>query len=205
MRALCKVGLALGLVVLAVGPAMAQGGRGGGFASPGFLLMNPSVQEELKLDKGQVEKIDAALKDDFGKLRNRDLAQEERQEVMKKVQATSTKLVADVLKPEQKKRLGQIQRQVAGLGAFADPEVQKDLKLSDKQKDELKSLAESEQKESREIFQNAGGDFQAAREKLRTLRKEKMEAAMKVLTDEQKKAYKESLGEPFEIRFGPRR
>jgi hypothetical protein len=205
MRGLCKVGLALGLAAFVVGTAMAQRGPGGGFG-PAFLLMNKGVQEEgLKLDKDQIDKINEALKDDFAKLRDRDLPREERAEIMKKVEQKSTKLVADVLKPDQRKRLNQIQRQQAGLAAFADPEVQKALDLKDKQKEELKSIAESEQKERRDIFQNAAGDFQAAREKIMTLRKEKMDAAMKVLTDEQKKTYKELLGAPFEVRFGPPR
>ena len=34
-----------------------------------------------------------------------------------------------------------------------------------------------------------------------TLRKEKQEAALKVLTDDQKKSYKELTGEPFEMKF----
>jgi Spy/CpxP family protein refolding chaperone len=209
MRGLCKVSLALGLALLVAGPAMAQrgpGGRGGGI---GMLLRNKSVQEELKLDKDQVDKLTAAFekfrednKDDFAKLgRDSNASREEREAAMKKIGEGSRKVAADVLKPEQMKRLKQIQVQQEGVRAFANPEVEKDLKLTDKQKDELKTIAEDLQKQQREIFQNAGGNREEARKKMTDLRKEKMDAALKVLTDEQKKTYKELTGAHFEIKF----
>jgi hypothetical protein len=212
MRGLCKAGLALGLVAFVVSPAMAQrGGGGGGFGGAG-LLQNKSVQEELKMDKDQVDKVTAALtkvredhKDDLAKLRDQNTSREDRAAVMKTVNEANQKALAGILKPAQEKRLKQIQHQLAGLAAFADPEVQKALDLKDKQKDELKTLADDFAKERREIGQNAGGDFQEARKKITALQKEKMETAMKTLTDEQKKTYKEMLGEPFEIKFEPRK
>jgi Spy/CpxP family protein refolding chaperone len=208
MRGLCKVSLALGLAVLVASPAMAQGGPGGRGGGLGMLLTNKSVQEELKLDKAQEEKLTAAFekfrednKDDFAKLRDRNTSREDREAVMKKVGEGSKKIAADVLKPEQMKRLKQIQVQQEGVRAFANPEVEKDLKLTDKQKDELKTIAEDLQKQQREIFQNAGGNREEARKKMTDLRKEKMDAALKVLTDEQKKTYKELTGAHFEIKF----
>jgi Spy/CpxP family protein refolding chaperone len=212
MRGLCKVSLALGLAVLVASPAMAQGGPGGRGGGLGMLLTNKSVQEELKLDKAQEEKLTAAFekfrednKDDFAKLRDRNTSREDREAVMKKVGEGSKKIAADVLKPEQMKRLKQIQVQQEGVRAFANPEVEKDLKLTDKQKDELKTIAEDLQKQQREIFQNAGGNREEARKKMTDLRKEKMDAALKVLTDEQKKTYKELTGAPFEVKFEQRR
>ncbi len=53
----------------------------------------------------------------------------------------------------------------------------------------------------REIFQNAQGNFREAGEKAGALRKETMEKVMALLTDEQKKAWKDMTGEPFEVRF----
>jgi hypothetical protein len=206
MRGLFKVSLALGLAAFVVSPALAQRGPGGGGVAG--LLLNKSVQDELKLDKDQVDKAREALtkfredhKDDFEKLRDQNLSREERAEIMKKVGAASEKLVADILKPEQKKRLQQIRLQQDGIGAFTNPEVQKDLKLTDKQKEEFKGIAENLQKEAREIFQNAGDDRQAAFQKVMALRKDKLETALKVLTDEQRKTYKELTGAPFEMKF----
>jgi hypothetical protein len=207
MRGLCKVGLALGLAAFVVSPALAQRGPGGG-AGLGFLLQNKSVQEELKIDKDQGDKVREAFtkfredhKDDFEKLRDRNLSREDRAEVMKKVSEGSEKVAADVLKPDQIKRLKQIRLQQEGVNAFASPDTQKALKLTDKQKDEIKGIMEDLQKSSQEIFQNAGDDRQAAFRKVMELRKDKLEAAMKALTDEQKTTYKEMTGKPFEIKF----
>ena len=60
MRTLSKTIVALGLVALMAGPALAQQGRGGGRGMGGggigMLLSNASVQQELKLDATQIEK-----------------------------------------------------------------------------------------------------------------------------------------------------
>src|SRR3954452_19980947 len=60
MRTLSRTCVALGLVALMAGPALAQQGRGGGRGfgggGLGMLLGNASVQQELKLDASQIEK-----------------------------------------------------------------------------------------------------------------------------------------------------
>ena len=68
--------IAFGIAALLAAPVVAQP-RGGFFFGPGRLLANKSVQEELKLDKGQVEKATAAarkaredMSDELGKLRD---------------------------------------------------------------------------------------------------------------------------------------
>src|SRR5262245_7424931 len=96
MRAATKLLLVLTIAALSAGSALGQP-RFGGFG-PGMLLQNKSVQEELKLDKEQVEKITSALtkmredhKDDFAKLLDQNIKQEERAEIMKKVTEATTK------------------------------------------------------------------------------------------------------------------
>jgi hypothetical protein len=206
MRLSLKACVAVGLSVVLASPALAQfrGGGGGG----GFLLMNKSVQEELKLDKDQVDKLTEGMKkfredhkEDLAKLRDQNTSREEREEIGKKIGEANHKLMADVLKPEQIKRLREIQRQQEGVNAFADPETQKALNLNDKQKDELKAIVENLHKQQREIFQNAGDNRQEAFKKMQELRKEKLDSVLKVLTDEQRKTWKELTGEPFQIKF----
>jgi len=113
--------------------------------------------------------------------------------------------LASVLKPEQSRRLKQISIQQRGSQAFNEEDVQTTLKLTDDQKDKIKTLNEDAGKEMREIFQNAQGNFREAGEKAGAVRKETMEKVLALLTDEQKKSWKEMTGEPFEVRFeGPR-
>jgi hypothetical protein len=212
MRGMWKASLALGVAVLVAGPAMAQrpGGFGGGMGA-GLLATNKSVQEELKMDKDQVDKASECLKkfsednkDDLAKLRNRDTSREDREAVMKKLNEAGQKLAADVLKPDQLKRFKQIQLQQEGPSAFANADTQKALNLTDKQKEELKTISEDYSKQAREL-RPTGGNFQEVAEKRMALRKEKLDAALKVLSDDQKKTYKELTGAPFEIKFERRR
>jgi hypothetical protein len=191
------------MALLLSSPAMAQQ-RGGGNQ---FILLNKSVQEELKVEQAQIDKATEAFKkfsednkDLVAKLRDRNLSQEDRAEARKQMTEATQKIAADVLKPEQLKRLKEIQLQQAGIGAFNRADSQKALNLTDKQKDELKTIADDLRKQSAEIRQNAGTNRQEAREKTQALTKDKMEAALKVLTDDQKKTWKDLLGASFEMR-----
>ena len=200
-----------------VAPALGQppfGGRGGGFGGPGMLLQNKGVQKELKLSDEQIQKITDLTqkirdkhKDDFAALEKLD--QQERREkgmeLFRSIGEETNKELASVLKPEQSKRLKQISIQQRGSQAFNEEDVQTTLKLTDDQKDKIKTLNEDAGKEMREIFQNAQGNFREAGEKAGALRKETMEKVLALLTDEQRKSWKEMTGEPFEVKFeGPR-
>ena len=75
------------------------------------------------MDKDQVDKLTAALakvredlKDDLAKLRDRQTPAEERTTIQKKLSEANAKAVETVLKPEQVKRLHQIENQQAGIG-----------------------------------------------------------------------------------------
>ena len=149
------------------------------------LLGNSGVQKELKLTDEQIDKakkvaqdLREKYQDDFAKLR--DAKPEERREkfqgLSKKISAEAQKALAGILKPEQLKRLKQIELQQIGL---ADTDAQSALKLSDDQKQKLKTIAEDSTKEMREIIKNAQGNFEEAREKITKLRKETKEKQVK--------------------------
>jgi hypothetical protein len=207
MRTLCKAALTLALAALLAGPAVAKH-----HSRPGALfLLNKSVQQELKMDQGQIDKVAAALetvraeyKGDFAKLRERKIPREERAALAAKIAKASRKAVAGILRPEQAKRFAQIRRQMAGVAAFLSPRTQKVLKLTDPQKAEIKTIAAGYGKARHAIFHSAAGKRSEAFKQLAALRKEKMAAAMKVLTDEQKKAWTERTGAPFHFAFNPR-
>ena len=131
MRTLSKTVVALGLVVVLAAPAMAQQGRGGGRGigmgggGIAMLLTNASVQQELKLDAGQIEKA----KELSTKIREKVTAATqglEGQERFNKMREMSKELnteantgAKEFLKPEQLHRLHQIQHQVQGAQAFS--------------------------------------------------------------------------------------
>jgi Spy/CpxP family protein refolding chaperone len=214
-----KVGLALAiaLVLAQEAPAQRGPGRGGFGGGPFGLLTNEGVQKELKLTEEQSEKIQKLAKEsrekhtgEFEKLRDLDQSerQQKLQEMMKTINEEANKALAGVLKPEQEKRLKELRLQQEGAQAFADSEVQKGLKLTDEQKESIKTLGEDARKHMRELFQGGGGAGGANREelgkKMQALQKETLEKVMGVLTDDQKKAWKEMTGAPFEFHFQPR-
>ena len=214
MRTTCKVLLVLGLTALLTSPAMAQRGRGrGGFGGPGFFVNNKGVQKELKLTDEQAKKAGDALKAVNDKheeeraairdLGQTDEAREKRQQLQKTITEESMKALSDVLSADQVKRLKQIMLQVRGAQAFADPEVQKDLKLTDDQKDKIKTINDDARQEGQSIREAAAGDFQEMQKKMAALNKETMEKVSGVLTDDQKKAWKDLTGEPFEFKPDP--
>jgi Spy/CpxP family protein refolding chaperone len=219
MRRVATVILTLGLTVALAAPALAQqrqrgqrGQRGRGQGGAPMLVENESVQKELNLDKGQVDKVKETVqkvrdehKDDFAKLNDlgREEQREKRQELTRTVTGETLKALGDVLKPEQVKRLKQIELQQAGTRAFTRPEVQKALNLTDDQKEKIKTITDDAAKQRSELFQgsNARGSF----DKLTALNKETTEKVQAVLTDDQKKTWKDLTGEPFEVTRGQRR
>jgi hypothetical protein len=230
MRFAVKMVLVLGLAALLAGPALAQGQRrqgqrGGGFGQGGVgqLLQNESVQKELKMDPDQVTKtkdavtkVTEAHRDDTAKLREiTDMA--ERREKMQALNATVTKetlaAVGDILKPDQLKRLHQIQLQTAGLRAFSQTEVQTALKLTDDQKAKIKTISDDVTKETADLrpMRGAGGGGGGGRgnpenlAKIQAIQKTGLEKAQGVLTDDQKKTWKDMTGEPFQLQAGRRR
>jgi len=212
MRALGRLALTVMVAALLVGLVVAQRffGGGGGFGGAG-LLENKSVQEELKMSEEQTTKAKKAIQDvrakykeDFGKvfqIEDKSERDPKFAELAKKVNDETMKEVDEILKPEQIKRFKQIQLQVRGPDAYRDEEVQKTLKLTDDQKDKIKTIMEDFGKEAQEIFKDAGGDFKAAGKKVQDLRKETQDKITGLLTDDQKKAWTELTGKPFELKM----
>jgi len=209
MRIVFKMAVLLGAVALLAGQTVGQEkerpGRGA-FGNAAGLVMNPSVQKELKLSDEQIDKAKKAAQEVFGKFRDdftklKDSTPEERAEVMHKVSDEAYKQLGDVLKSEQIKRLRQIELQQVGLSS---PTAQKALKLSDEQKDKVKKIAEETREKGRDLSKDFKTDPKGTLEKMSTLRKEGSEKQLGVLTDDQKKQWKEMTGEPFEVKFEPR-
>ncbi|QDV37086.1 hypothetical protein [Tautonia plasticadhaerens] len=232
MNATRRMTIALGIVALLAAPAAAQrgGGQGQGRFGQGMrmgmpgglaqLAMAPPVQEELALSDDQIAKIEPIgeqlrsdmmsrmqeMRDQLG-----DLAPEARrdrfEQMSRELNAAAKVRLEAVLKPEQLDRLVQIELQQQGVQAFSEPAVVETLKLTDDQKAEIDGLLETYRTEVREAFEAARGseDRGAVMRELVELRQSSMDAAMAVLTDDQKASWEELTGEPFQMGpgFGP--
>jgi Spy/CpxP family protein refolding chaperone len=99
------------------------------------------------------------------------------------------------LKPEQRKRLKQIAMQTAGLVWMTMPSVDRELKLTDDQKQQVVKLQEEAHAKFAEVADASTSEGRD--EKLAVLRKSAHEKLVDILTPEQKKKWTELAGEPF--------
>ena len=194
------------VVGLLAAPAPAQrAGAGLLRQMPGIMLLGQkSVQDELKLSEDQVKKVNEGTLKMFGEFAGlRQLSQEEQQKKMKELREESDKAVADILKPEQAKRFKQIHLQQLGVMAFSDDPIVKDLKLTDEQKDKIKTIQEEARKEINELRQK-GARLPELLKKGMDVNRKAADKVVALLTPEQKTKWKDLTGEPFkgEIRLG---
>lgn len=173
--------------------------------------MNPQVQKELKMTDDQTAKAGEIFQETIqgggGFQGFQDLSEEERNkrlDDMRKRAEESNKKYLALLTPDQNARLKQIQLWVGGIsGLVANEEASKELKITDDQKEALKTIAEESGNKTRELFQGLRGASQEeqakAREKMTAARKEMETECEAVLTDEQKAKFAKMKGEKFEL------
>jgi hypothetical protein len=181
-------------------------GRGGGGDGGVGLLADANVQKELKLtdeERANVELVRKEIEDSgrefFGKMR--DMSREEIGEKMRERRKEVEKMIAEVL-GDKSKRFKQVQLQVGGVMAAAmNPDNKDAMKITDEQIEKLRETM----RDSFQGMQGLGPDADPAeREKtMKEMRKKNEEATLALLTDEQKKIWKEMIGEPitFEVKM----
>jgi hypothetical protein len=209
-----KLVMALGTLALLAPPTWAQQQKGRGFGpgmgGGGMILRAENVQKDLKLSGEQIGKIDTTLRsvqekhrDDFAALS--DLGPQERMPKM----ISLNKAVADDVKKglsmtsKQAKRYDQISLQQRGLMAFADPTVVEKLNLTRDQRSQIREIASAGGTgRGLDALKNASAEEKKdAFRKMRERQRENMKKVMAVLSDDQKKEWKELTGEPIEIQF----
>ena len=207
MRTFGKTILTLGALCLLGGQTQAQQGGGMGMGGGAQLWMNPSVQKELKITDEQTPKIRTILMDlreRFQDKMTEARESQDRAQMMKlgqEMNAEARKSMSEFLKPEQLKRFAQIQMQQMGAMAFQNPEVLKKITLNDEQKAKVKELTDELMAQRRELQQSFQDDPEGTRKKMVSLNKESTEKAEALLSEDQKKTWKEVVGAPFEIKF----
>ncbi len=217
--------MAMVLTAAMVAPVYAQrqrgqGGRGGGFGmqQAGIgLLRSEDVQKDLKLTDEQKTKVkdfqtkqQAAMRELFSGGERPD--REKMQEIMKKNQEESQQFLKDTLTADQNKRLKQIGYQVAGPGVFNMPDVQKELKITDEQKEKITEINNQMRKDMADLRGGGAGGGRGRpmltpeqQKKVEALRNEAKEKTMDVLTADQKKTFETMTGPKFtgKIQTGP--
>ena len=214
MRSLGKLALTFGVLALLTAPAHAQGGRGFGPGGGPFMLMAPNVQKELKLSDDQIGKVQETVRgimekhqDDMEALR--DASNEERPAKARVLRKTLNDEVKKelALSTEQSKRFDQISLQSMGLQAFFEPTVLEKLDLTADQKSKVREIGEAAREANRGAFNKDASEEERteARKKMVASQRENMSKVHALLTDDQKKAWKDLIGDRVEINVPARR
>lgn len=106
--------------------------------------------------------------------------------------------LAEILLPNQVKRLNQIFVQVQGVNALTDSQIASELKITDEQREKINAVRQENQQaiveQLRELGQASAEDRRA---KLAEFREESDKKVLAVLTEDQRKQFEEMKGEAF--------
>ena len=175
-------------------------------------MFRDKVQEDLKLTDEQKEKLEEHLKEllpdamqFFQKIDG--LKGEEREKELKayrpKAQEKLAAFLKETLKEDQRKRLRQLELQQEGAFALlhGDVEIGKDLKITDEQRKQFMAVVQDMQKKIEPLIKEAqsGGNPEEIWPKVMKIRKEHEGKIEALLTDAQKKQWKEMLGKPLDL------
>ena len=184
---------------------MLQAGLG-----PQFMVFRDKVQERLKVSDDQKKKLqeplEGCIKEMTEVFQSLDgVKPEEREKKIgpfrQKAHEKLAALLKETLKEEQLKQLRQLVLQQEGLFALGHPEVMAELKVTDEQKKQFMSVVQELQRKIEPLFQEAqsAGNPQELGPKVMKLHKQYEGKIEGILSDAQKKHWKEMLGEPFEL------
>jgi hypothetical protein len=174
-----------------------------------FLVFRDKVQEDLKLTEKQKEKLEQHLKElateFFQKMEDLErLKSEERDKELGAYRQKAQEKLASILKEikikeDQRKRLRQLELQQLGL-LYGDV-IGKDLLITNEQRKQFMAVVQEMQKRVEPLIKEAqsGGDPQEIRPKIMRIRREHEGRTEALLTDAQKKQWKEMLGKPLDL------
>ena len=176
-----------------------------------FLVYRDKVQEELKLSDEQkqklFEKFPEFVQETMGVFEKiKDLKPQEKEKQMqehrKKCDEKLSGILKDVLQGKQRDRLLQLQLQQAGAFALlGENEAFKKLKITDEQRKQFMGVVQDMQKKIEPLIKEAqsGGNSEEIWPKVRKIRKDHQDQIEAILSDAQKKQWKEMLGKPFDL------
>jgi Spy/CpxP family protein refolding chaperone len=183
-------------------PDFGFGGRMMGRNVGMMLLTREDVQKELNLSQTQKAKLEQLRQEMQQAMQQlRDLPPEQRRERMQELRQ---KYDPDtILNETQRKRLRELELQWQGPFALNDPEVAKQVGLTEEQRAKIRGIIQ-------EAFQSVRGQPGQPGERMQEFQKAREQAEKKileVLTPAQREKWQQMLGKPFEFQggrgFGP--
>lgn len=208
MLSLAIAASAADVAVAQFGPPGGFGGRsrgGGGFDSPAFMLRREDVQQELKLTEDQIKQITTfqdglrdsnQMREFFDRMRNAK-DDEERRNIGTEMTNFSENALKKIVKTEQWNRLQQLSFQRQGSRALENEDLQKQLNLSDAQKEAIRKANDEYDKGRDEVFRSRDLSSEDRATKLEELRAKREKDVEKLLNSSQRSAIDEKRGTSF--------
>ena len=177
---------------------------------PRFIVFRDKVQDELNLTGDQRGKLNSRVDSIVQEAHEffqsiQDVKPDERPkkhaEYAQKATEKLDNVLKDTLTQDQLKRVKQIGLQMEGLFAIGHPDVSKELNITDDQRRQFMTIVQELQSKMEPVFKQAqeGGDPQEVRPKIMKIRKDHEVKLEAMLTDAQKKQWKEMVGKPFDL------
>jgi hypothetical protein len=202
----------IGILMSTVGVARAQ--HSAHYDTVGIqaaILTNRGVQRELKLDEAQSEKVEKLVAEVAAKGRAaakefQALSKSERRlklhTLMTEACEEAMTHLRGIFTAEQYKRFDQIVLQQRGIMAFAAPEIQGKLKLSDDQKERVHNLAGGVHGQLLDLSKNASpGKMEEVHEQGLALSRKASDQIVALLSADQKATWNKLTGDRFDVKF----
>ncbi len=192
-----------GVLLCCSTPAQAQEPQG--YAGAGKLLLNKAVQDELQLSGEQLQKTGQVLRDIGNKFKGSaaalaKLSVGERfmkyNQLIDEANAETFKGLKDILDAKQMTRLRQFDRREQGPRALRDPDVLKQLKLSEEQQAKLTQIGLASVKEVGEFLKVNAINRSDAAKKVAAAQQRTLDDIVKLFTDDQQKVWQQLIGKP---------
>jgi hypothetical protein len=159
-------------------------------------LQNHLVQEELKLTREQLGKVEELARMDADALSGlRTVAAEERSQKATEIARAADGSIAELLSGDQKKRLAQILRQ-QGTDLFRDAELLRALQLTPDQQQNLGAIHAEYSVQTRALASGRRGHMADHNAKIAAFRKATHEKITALLTPAQLKVWDDLVGRP---------
>lgn len=174
------------------------------------LVFRDKVLEELKVSDDQKQKLmqrlPGIIKETMGHFLNIEdlqgaVLEKEHQAYRQKAQGKLTPFLENTLKEDQLQRLRQVELQQEGAFSLGRPDIGKDLKITDEQRKQFMALVQELQKKIEPLIKEAqaAGNPPEVMLKIMKVRRNYEDKIEALLSDGQKKQWKEMLGKPLDL------
>lgn len=184
-------------------PGFGFGGRMMGGNIRMMLLMREDVQKELNLSQTQKAKLEQMRQEMMQAMQQlRDLPPEQRREQRQALQQRYDP--TSVLTDAQRKRLRELELQWQGPSALLDPEIARQVGLTEEQQAKIRGIIQESFQAMRERFQPGQPPEQSGdrMQEIQRAREQTEKKILEVLTPAQRERWQQLLGKPFEFQGG---